>query len=186
MIGYVADVARFPGRDRFAACNGTAPIEVSSGNRKIYRLSRRGNRRLNYVIHIWPRSPRSATGTATAGPTTTRSSPKAKLPGKPSAASNGKSATPSTAACGPTPAGPQPQPQPRAREGNRGPPLSPARPAHTPKTGSSAQPLPSPTPPYDPRAAPHLPGPMPPGTKSEQALDAMRLRSASLTAARRG
>ena len=147
MIGYVADVARFPGRDRFAACNGTAPIEVSSGNRKIYRLSRRGNRRLNYVIHIWPRSPRSATGTATAGPTTTRSSPKAKLPGKPSAASNGKSATPSTAACGPTPAGPQPQPQPRAREGNRGPPLSPARPAHTPKTGSSAQPLPSPTPP---------------------------------------
>ena len=52
MIGYVADVARFPGRDRFAAYNGTAPIEVSSGNRKIYRLSRRGNRRLNYVIHM--------------------------------------------------------------------------------------------------------------------------------------
>jgi transposase len=52
MIGYVADVARFPGRDRFAAYNGTAPIEVSSGNRKIYRLSRRGNRRLNYAIHM--------------------------------------------------------------------------------------------------------------------------------------
>ncbi|MGO9724574.1 MAG: transposase, partial [Streptosporangiaceae bacterium] len=52
MIGYVADVARFPGRDRFAACNGTAPIEVSSGNRKIHRLSRRGNRRLSYVIHM--------------------------------------------------------------------------------------------------------------------------------------
>ena len=30
----------------------TAPIEVSSGNRKIYRLSRRGNRRLNHVIHM--------------------------------------------------------------------------------------------------------------------------------------
>jgi transposase len=52
MIGYVADVARFPSRDRFAAYNGTAPIEVSSGNRKIYRLSRRGNRRLNYAIHM--------------------------------------------------------------------------------------------------------------------------------------
>ena len=35
MIGYVADVSRFPSRDRFAACNGTAPVEVSSGNRKI-------------------------------------------------------------------------------------------------------------------------------------------------------
>jgi transposase len=52
MIGYVADVARFPSRDRFAAYNGTAPIEVSSGNRRIYRLSRRGNRRLNYAIHM--------------------------------------------------------------------------------------------------------------------------------------
>jgi transposase len=52
MIGYVADASRFPSRDRFAAYNGTAPIEVSSGNRKIYRLSRRGNRRLNYAIHM--------------------------------------------------------------------------------------------------------------------------------------
>ncbi len=52
MIGYVADASRFPSRDRFAAYNGTAPIEVSSGNRKIYRLSRRGNRRLNHVIHM--------------------------------------------------------------------------------------------------------------------------------------
>ena len=52
MIGYVADVARFPSRDRFAAYNGTAPIEVSSGNRQIYRLSRRGNRRLNHAVHM--------------------------------------------------------------------------------------------------------------------------------------
>jgi transposase len=52
MIGYVADVSRFPSRDRFAAYNGTAPIEVSSGDRKIYRLSRRGNRRLNHAIHM--------------------------------------------------------------------------------------------------------------------------------------
>jgi transposase len=52
VIGDVRDVCRFPGRDHFAAYNGTAPIEVSSGNRKIYRLSRRGNRRLNHVIHM--------------------------------------------------------------------------------------------------------------------------------------
>jgi len=52
VIGAVGDVTRFPSRDHFAACNGTAPIEVSSGPRKIYRLSRRGNRRLNHVIHM--------------------------------------------------------------------------------------------------------------------------------------
>jgi transposase len=50
--GGVRDVSRFPDRDHFAAYNGTAPIEVSSGPRKIYRLSRRGNRRLNHAIHM--------------------------------------------------------------------------------------------------------------------------------------
>jgi transposase len=52
VIGDVRDVSRFPSRNHFAACNGTAPIEVSSGPRKIYRLSRRGNRRLNHAIHM--------------------------------------------------------------------------------------------------------------------------------------
>ena len=52
VIGDVRHVSRFPGRDRFAAYNGTAPIEVSSGGRKVYRLSRRGNRRLNHAIHM--------------------------------------------------------------------------------------------------------------------------------------
>ena len=52
VIGDLGDVSRFPTRDRFAAYNGTAPIEVSSGRRKIYRLSRRGNRRLNHAIHM--------------------------------------------------------------------------------------------------------------------------------------
>jgi transposase len=52
VIAGVRDVSRFPSRDHFAAYNGTAPIEVSSGNRKIYRLSRRGNRRLNHAIHM--------------------------------------------------------------------------------------------------------------------------------------
>ena len=52
VIGDVRNVSRFPSRNHFAAYNGTAPIEVSSGPRKIYRLSRRGNRRLNHAIHM--------------------------------------------------------------------------------------------------------------------------------------
>jgi len=52
VIGDVRDVSRFPDRDHFAAYNGTAPIEVSSGPRKVCRLSRRGNRRLNHAIHM--------------------------------------------------------------------------------------------------------------------------------------
>jgi transposase len=52
VIGDVRAVSRFAGRDHFAAYNGTAPIEVSSGGRKVHRLSRRGNRRLNHAIHM--------------------------------------------------------------------------------------------------------------------------------------
>jgi transposase len=53
VIGDVRQVFRFPSRDHFAAWNGTAPIEVSSGDRKkIYRLSLRGNRRVNHAIHM--------------------------------------------------------------------------------------------------------------------------------------
>lgn len=51
-VHYVADVPRFPSRDHFAARNGTAPIEASSGNQAIRRLSRRGNRGLNHAIHM--------------------------------------------------------------------------------------------------------------------------------------
>jgi transposase len=52
VIGDVITVARFPSRDHFAACNGTAPAGVSSGQRKIHRLSLRGNRRLNHAVHM--------------------------------------------------------------------------------------------------------------------------------------
>jgi transposase len=33
VIGEAGDVSRFAGKDAFAAYNGTAPIEVSSGKR---------------------------------------------------------------------------------------------------------------------------------------------------------
>jgi transposase len=52
VLGYVGDIHRFPTRDRFAAYNGTAPIDVSSGNNNVQRLSRRGNRQLNHAIHM--------------------------------------------------------------------------------------------------------------------------------------
>lgn len=52
VLGSVADVHRFTSKDAFAAYNGTAPIEASSGNRTVHRLSRRGNRQLNHVIHM--------------------------------------------------------------------------------------------------------------------------------------
>ena len=51
-IGFTGDVRRFPSADRFAAYNGTAPIEMSSGGHRVFRLSRRGNRRLNHAIHM--------------------------------------------------------------------------------------------------------------------------------------
>jgi transposase len=52
VIGDASTVTRFPSRDHFAAWNGTAPVEVSPGGRKTCRLSRRGNRRASYAIHI--------------------------------------------------------------------------------------------------------------------------------------
>ena len=52
VVGVTGDITRFPTRDRFAAFNGTPPIEVSSGGRKVWRLSRRGNRTLNHAVHM--------------------------------------------------------------------------------------------------------------------------------------
>ena len=86
VIGDVGDVSRFPSRDRFAAYNGTAPVEVSSGDRKIYRLSRRGNRRLNHTIHMAAVT-QIRQRTATAAPTTTRRSLRARLTKRRSATS---------------------------------------------------------------------------------------------------
>jgi transposase len=52
IIGYVGDVSRFPNKAHFAAYNGTAPVEASSGGRTRHRLNQRGNRKLNHAIHI--------------------------------------------------------------------------------------------------------------------------------------
>jgi transposase IS116/IS110/IS902 family protein len=52
VLGDVGDISRFPGPGSFAAYNGTAPVEASSGNRVVYRLSLRGNRRMNHAVHM--------------------------------------------------------------------------------------------------------------------------------------
>jgi transposase len=52
LIGYTGDPTRFATADHYAAYNGTAPIEVSSGGKTRHRLSMRGNRTLNHAIHM--------------------------------------------------------------------------------------------------------------------------------------
>jgi transposase len=49
---YQARSTRFPNRGHFASWTGTAPIDVSSGDRKHHRLSRGGNRQINMVLHM--------------------------------------------------------------------------------------------------------------------------------------
>lgn len=52
LIGNSGDMSRFANRDRYAAYNGTAPTEFSSGGRTVHRVSRRGNRTLNHALHL--------------------------------------------------------------------------------------------------------------------------------------
>jgi transposase len=52
LIGYTGDIARFRDRDHYAAYNGTAPVEFSSGGRSVHRVSTRGNRQLNHALHM--------------------------------------------------------------------------------------------------------------------------------------
>ena len=48
----VGDITRFPNKAHFASWNGTAPIDASSGDQVRHRLSRKGNRQINRVMHI--------------------------------------------------------------------------------------------------------------------------------------
>lgn len=52
LLGDIADIRRFPSRGHFATWNGTAPIDVSSGDNNHHRLNRAGNRRINRTLHI--------------------------------------------------------------------------------------------------------------------------------------
>ncbi len=56
IVAIVDDVSRFPTKGHFAAFTGTAPIDASSGDVRRHRLSRRGNRQLNKVLHVAART----------------------------------------------------------------------------------------------------------------------------------
>jgi transposase len=51
----VGDITRFPTKAHFASWNGTAPIDASSGDQTRHRLSRKGNRQINRVLHTMAR-----------------------------------------------------------------------------------------------------------------------------------
>jgi transposase len=51
----VGDITRFPTKAHFASWNGTAPIDASSGDQVRHRLSRKGNRQINRVLHTMAR-----------------------------------------------------------------------------------------------------------------------------------
>jgi transposase len=51
LLGEVGDVTNFRSKAAFAVLTGTAPIPASSGLTVRHRLSRHGNRRLNFTIH---------------------------------------------------------------------------------------------------------------------------------------
>src|SRR6185312_13794418 len=50
ILAETGDIGRFATRDKFASYNGTAPIDVSSGDQVRHRLSRAGNRRTGHAL----------------------------------------------------------------------------------------------------------------------------------------
>lgn len=52
ILGRVGRITRFRSAAAFASYTGTAPIDVSSGDVVRHRLSRAGDRQLNYCLHI--------------------------------------------------------------------------------------------------------------------------------------
>jgi transposase len=51
LLGRTARASRFPTAAAFASYCGTAPIEISSGDKVRHRLSRQGDRQLNNALH---------------------------------------------------------------------------------------------------------------------------------------
>jgi transposase len=52
ILGEIGDPTRLRSKGSFAMMSGTAPVEASSGRTKRHRLNRRGNRQLNYALHM--------------------------------------------------------------------------------------------------------------------------------------
>ena len=143
VLGEVEDVSRFRDRDHFASYNGTAPVEVSSGNRKVHRLSRRGNRRVNHAVHMAAITQirhlhsegRAYYDKKIAEGKTSKEAVRALKRRISDAIYRRLRADARRAAASARVKGPG---------GQAGAALTPARPDHTPSTGSSAKPLPDP------------------------------------------
>ena len=143
VIGHTKDVGRFATKDRYASYTGTAPIEVASGPRQVHRVSKRGNRQLNHAIHIVAVTQIRNRGTEG----------RIYFDRKIAEGKTGKEALRALKRRIGDALYRQLQidaerrreaEAKRAREGNRGAALQPARPALTPNTGSSDKPLPDP------------------------------------------
>jgi len=52
IIGHTGNIDRFASKAHFASYNATAPIEASSGRRVRHRLNPKGNRQLNWALHV--------------------------------------------------------------------------------------------------------------------------------------
>jgi transposase len=52
IIGETGNIDRFASKHHFASYNATAPVEASSGSRVRHRLNQRGNRKLNWALHV--------------------------------------------------------------------------------------------------------------------------------------
>jgi len=80
--GHVGDISRFASRAAFAAYNGTAPVEVSSGEKKgPPGCPGEGTGGLT-TPSTWRPSPRSTSLTVAAGPTTNANGLRARPPKK--------------------------------------------------------------------------------------------------------
>jgi transposase len=52
IIGQSGNIDRFKSKHHYASYNATAPVEASSGPKVRHRLNQRGNRKLNWAIHV--------------------------------------------------------------------------------------------------------------------------------------
>nr|BFE75463.1 IS110 family transposase [Actinoplanes digitatis] len=94
ILARTGPVSRFRSESAFASFCGVAPIEVSSGDVQRHRLSRAGDRQLNYALHVMAMTQPS--DPLRAGTTTSANEPPGRLTRKPCAASSGGSPTSSS------------------------------------------------------------------------------------------
>jgi len=147
MVGHTKDVRRFATSDRFASYTGTAPIEVSSGDKKVFRVSRRGNRQLNHAIHIVAITQLRNRGTE-GRLYYERKVAEGKTPREAIRALKRRISDRLYRQLWIDAERQDPEGTRRVREGNQGAALKPARPAFTLNAGSLDKPLPDPKPRY--------------------------------------